>query len=130
MPFDIKRFTGESRRIYALLDATLSDRPYVAGQDYTIADIALYPWVEYHEWHGQDLNHFPNVGRWFKELSERPAVRKGSVVPWPFGEFGPSSAGANFKALVEKRFNDPAYQLKLDANHLSPAEALISGLSR
>ena len=106
-PFDIDRFTGASAKIYALLDATLASRDYLAGSSYSIADISLFPWVQYHQWHGQDLSDYPNVGRWFAQVGSRPAVREGAAVPWPFGEFGPSAEGAATKALLSPRLTDP-----------------------
>lgn len=53
MPFDIKRFTIESRRIYQVLEDQLAVSPFVAGDEYSIADMAWYPWIEYHDWQGQ-----------------------------------------------------------------------------
>ena len=61
----------------------LGEAPYMAGADYTIADIATWPWVARWEWHGISLDDVPNVKRWFDEIGARPAVQKGVNVPPP-----------------------------------------------
>ena len=112
MPFDIKRFTIESRRIYQVLEDQLAVSPYVAGAEYSIADMAWYPWIEYHAWQGQDLADFPAISRWFAMLGQRPEVQKGSSIPWKYGEFGTSEMGQRFKDLITRRLKDPAFNLK------------------
>ncbi|ANB73010.1 hypothetical protein AYM40_12030 [Paraburkholderia phytofirmans OLGA172] len=109
--FDIKRFTIESSRIYSVLNAQLAQSQFIAGKEYSIADIAWYPWIEYHEWQGQDLKKFSNIDRWFKEISERPAVRRGAAIPWRYGEFGPSAVGEKVRRIVERRLKDPRFTL-------------------
>jgi GST-like protein len=80
VPYAIERYTKETRRLYGVLDARLSDGQYLAGE-YSIADIATYPWVARYDWHKTRLQDFPNVERWFKAISERPAVQRGMQVP-------------------------------------------------
>ncbi len=79
--YAIERYTNETRRLYRVLDKRLGEVPYLAGADYTIADIATYPWVARHEWQGVALAEFPNVERWYRAVGARPAVRKGYAVP-------------------------------------------------
>ena len=80
VPYAIDRYTTETRRLYGVLDARLKDHDYLADE-YSIADIATYPWVARYEWHKTNLEDFPNVKRWFDALSARPAVAKGMAVP-------------------------------------------------
>jgi GST-like protein len=80
VPYAIDRYTNETKRLYGVLDARLKQETYLAG-DYSIADIATYPWVARHEWHKTRLEDFPNVKRWFDAISARPAVQKGMAVP-------------------------------------------------
>jgi GSH-dependent disulfide-bond oxidoreductase len=80
VPYAIDRYTRETRRLYSVLNARLKDREYLADE-YSIADIATYPWVARYEWHKTRLEDFPNVKRWFEAISERPAVQKGMAVP-------------------------------------------------
>jgi GST-like protein len=83
VPYGIKRYSDETRRLYGVMDKRLGEAPYLAGDEYTIADIATYPWVARFEWHKVDLNDFPNVKRWFDTIGKRPAVPKGMAVPTP-----------------------------------------------
>jgi GST-like protein len=76
VPFGIERYTKESARLYGVMDRRLSGRDYL-GADYSIADIACYGWVWFHNLHGQDLGLFPNVARWFATLTGRDAVQRG-----------------------------------------------------
>ena len=81
VPYAIDRYTSETHRIYGVMDKRLGEVPYLAGQDYTIADVATYPWVARWEWHGIDWADYPNLKRWFDEVGARPAVQKGMAVP-------------------------------------------------
>jgi len=80
VPYAIERYTKETKRLYGVLNERLKGNDYLAG-DYSIADIATYPWVARYEWHRTDLNDFPAVKRWFDAISARPAVKKGMAVP-------------------------------------------------
>jgi len=73
IPYAIDRYTNEVNRLYGVMDARLKDRPYLAG-DYSIADMASYPWIVPHERQGQKLEDFPNLKRWFEAVRARPAV--------------------------------------------------------
>ena len=80
IPYGIERYTREKDRLYGVLDKRLGEQAFLAG-DYSIADIATYPWVSRHEWHKTDLAQYPNVKRWFDQISARPAVQRGMLVP-------------------------------------------------
>ncbi|MFL2668155.1 MAG: glutathione S-transferase N-terminal domain-containing protein [Alphaproteobacteria bacterium] len=77
VPYAINRFTNEAERLYHVMDRRLKEIDYLAGKDYSIADIACWPWVRVHRYHGQRWEDFPNVKRWFDDVSARPAVQKG-----------------------------------------------------
>ena len=81
VPYAIDRYKKETDRLYGVMDKELAKRDYLAGNFYSIADIATYPWVARYEWHKTDLNQFPNVKRWFEEIGKRPAVQRGMIVP-------------------------------------------------
>jgi GST-like protein len=74
VPYAIKRYTDETNRLYGVLDRRLAGREFVAGSGYSIADMAIYPWIVPHEAHKQDLDDFPNVKRWFEAIKARPAT--------------------------------------------------------
>ena len=79
-PYAEERFEKENRRLYGVLDRRLAGRDFIAGE-YSIADIACWPWVSRFEWQRIDLADFPNVKDWFVRIAERPAVQKGYHVP-------------------------------------------------
>ncbi|MDX5403060.1 MAG: glutathione S-transferase N-terminal domain-containing protein [Rhodobacterales bacterium] len=79
-----ERFAKEAKRLYGVLDKQLADHEYVAGE-YSIADMAIFPWAARHDWHEIDLTQFPHVLRWYRALAERPAVQRGYQVPSDVG---------------------------------------------
>ncbi|GAB4390972.1 MAG: glutathione S-transferase family protein [Kiloniellaceae bacterium] len=81
VPYAIERYTNETRRLYGVLDKRLQEAEYLAGEAYSIADIATFPWAARHEWHGIDLADFAAVKRWYDAIEARPAVQKGMAVP-------------------------------------------------
>ena len=76
IPYAIDRYTNEATRLYRVLDKRLGQVEYVAG-DYSIADMAIFPWILPYERQGQNLADYPNLKRWFDAINERPAVEKG-----------------------------------------------------
>ncbi|APX88435.1 glutathione S-transferase [Brevirhabdus pacifica] len=83
-----KRFGDEVRRLYRVLDTRLKDQDFVAGQ-YSIADMAIWPWASRYEWQRIDLAEFPNVRRWYRRILAREAVQRGYHVPKNMGEIPP-----------------------------------------
>ncbi len=77
-----ERFHKEAQRLYGVLDRRLAQSEYVAGE-YSIADMAIFPWVARFEWHGIDLKNFSHVLRWYLQVAERPGVERGFQVPKP-----------------------------------------------
>jgi len=75
--YAVRRFSDETNRIYGVLNNRLYDRPYLAGESYTIADISAYPWTVNWKGQDQDLEEFPYFKRWFEEVSQRPGVHRG-----------------------------------------------------
>jgi GSH-dependent disulfide-bond oxidoreductase len=78
--YAINRYTNEAKRLYGVLDRQLAKNRYVAGDQYTIADIAIFPWLRSWKNQGIDWAEFPNTKRWFDEIAERPAVKRGVEV--------------------------------------------------
>ncbi|WP_122860275.1 glutathione binding-like protein [Pseudomonas viridiflava] len=76
IPYAIERYVNETARLYGVLDKRLVDRDFVAGSDYSIADMAIYPWVVPHTYQQQDLNDFPHLKRWFESIANRDATKR------------------------------------------------------
>jgi GST-like protein len=93
VPYAIDRYTRETARLYGVLDRRLADREFIAG-DYSIADIASYPWIVPHASHQQSLDDFPNLQRWFETIRAKPATLRAYE--------GIQDTYANRKALTEE----------------------------
>ena len=76
IPYAIDRYVNETNRLYGVLNRRLGQSEFAAGSDYTIADIACYPWIVPHERQRQDLNDFPHLKRWFEWIKARPATER------------------------------------------------------
>ena len=74
------RFVNEAARLYGVMNSRLAIVEWLAGADYSIADIACWGWIWYHRMHGQTLDKFPSIARWFETMSKRPAVRRGQAL--------------------------------------------------
>lgn len=84
-PYAEERFVAETHRLYAVLNTRLTGRDFVAG-DYSIADIACWPWISRFEWHQINFDDYPNVRDWYVRIAERQAVQRGYDVPKKVGE--------------------------------------------
>lgn len=81
LPYAIDRYARETDRLYGVLDRQLARTgAYVAGRDYSIADIACFPWIITHKAQGVDMGRFPDVARWFADIRQRPAVKAGTAI--------------------------------------------------
>jgi GSH-dependent disulfide-bond oxidoreductase len=78
--YAVRRFTDEANRLYGVLNNRLVDRQYLAGDEYTIADMIAYPWTVNWQGQGQDIEEFKYFKRWFEEIGKRPAVQRGLAV--------------------------------------------------
>jgi GST-like protein len=84
-PYAEERYLKEAHRLYGVLNRRLAEREFVADE-YSIADIAIWPWISRFEWQTIDLNAYPNVKRWYTTIAKRPAVQRGYKVPKDEGE--------------------------------------------
>lgn len=80
--YAIQRYQNETKRLYTVLDSRLADAEYLAG-DYSIADVATWPWVLLHGWAGVEIDDLPHLQRWLDQVGQRPAVQAGRAVPKP-----------------------------------------------
>jgi GSH-dependent disulfide-bond oxidoreductase len=103
--YAMHRFRTEVARLYKVMDGQLGKHEYLAGE-YSIADIAAWPWVVRHDWQGQDLNDFANVKRWFEAVGARPAVRRGADVGKDLASFSQPMSDEEKKRLFNLRDAD------------------------
>ena len=80
VPYAVNRYSKEAERLYGVLEKRLTGRDFVAG-DYSIADMAIYPWAQRHDWQGIDLATYPAIEAWRARMAVRPAVVKGMLIP-------------------------------------------------
>jgi GST-like protein len=80
LPYAIERYTNEARRLYGVIDRQLAQSAFIAGPDYSIADIAIFPWLRSWENQGIVLSDFPHLQAWFEGIAARPAVQRGVKV--------------------------------------------------
>ncbi len=80
VPYAVERYTNEARRLYGVLDRQLASNHFVAGDEYTIADMAIFPWLRSWQNQGIDWADFPHVKEWFDRIDARPAVQRGTAV--------------------------------------------------
>lgn len=78
--YAVNRYTNEAKRLYGVIDRRLAESKYLAGDSYTIADIATFPWLRSWEKQGIVLTDYPHLKRWFDEINARPAVQKGTTM--------------------------------------------------
>lgn len=100
--YAIRRYQTETKRLYTVLDHRLAQAEYLAGE-YSLADIATWPWVFFHSWAGIELDDLPHLARWLRAVGERPAVQRGRDVPVPYtprGDDGSEAAEGARKLLV------------------------------
>jgi GSH-dependent disulfide-bond oxidoreductase len=95
--YGVDRYTNEANRLYGVLNKRLADRAFVAG-DYSIADMACWPWIVLHDMQGQRLEDFPHLRRWFETMRARPAVQKGFEVGYELRT--PSGLDAEAKRIL------------------------------
>jgi GST-like protein len=97
--YAMNRFRKETARLYGVLDKQLEIREFIVG-DYSIADIAAWPWIARYEWQEQNLDDFPNVKRWFEvSVGGRPAVKRGAAVGADWQSLGPQMSDEDKKRL-------------------------------
>jgi GSH-dependent disulfide-bond oxidoreductase len=81
VPYALERYGKECLRLYDVLDKHLAENEYIAARQYTIADMAIFPWVARFEWQEVELQWFENVQRWYELIEQRPAVQRGMLIP-------------------------------------------------
>lgn len=101
IPVVIERYQNEGRRLFEVMNTQLESNQYLAGKDYTIADMSTWPWVRIHEWSGISIEGLPHLQRWIDELAKRPACEAGINVPPP-SELSDEEKAAEIRKMVTK----------------------------
>jgi GST-like protein len=105
IPYAVERYTNEANRLYGVMDRRLAESAYLAGPDYSIADVATFPWLRSAERQGVEMSDYPAVKKWFDAIAERPAVMRGVEVLADRRRSGPISEEAR-----EMMFGATQYQ--------------------
>ena len=105
LEYPMHRFQQEVKRLYTVMDQQLARNEYLAG-DYSIADMAAWPWVVRWDWQGQNLNDHPNVKRWFEAVGARPGVQRGAAVGADLANFNQQMSDEDKKRLFNLRDQD------------------------
>ncbi|WP_299787292.1 glutathione S-transferase family protein [uncultured Shewanella sp.] len=101
IPAAIDRYQHESRRLFEVLNNRLAENRYLAGDDYSIADMATWPWVRTYEWSGVDIKGLTHLQRWIDELGRRPACQQGIITP-PSSELSKEELAREINKMVTK----------------------------
>ena len=101
IPYGIERYTNETNRLYGVLDQRLEGRDYICGE-YSIADMACWPWIVPHERQGQKLEDFPNVHRWYEKMKTRPGLQRGFDVGLEIRQAMSSSSSSGMDEEAKK----------------------------
>lgn len=101
IPAAIERYQHEGRRLFEVMDTQLAHSAYLAGDEYTIADIATWPWVRIYEWSGIDIEGLPHLQRWVNEIAERPACKKGILIP-PSSDLSDEEKAEEIRKMVTR----------------------------
>lgn len=102
--YAIDRYTREASRLYRVVDRRLGEAPWLGGDDYSIADMATFPWLRRYERQGQDLADYPNLARWYETMMERPAVQRGLEVLAEHQSTGPITDEARENLFGARQF--------------------------
>jgi GST-like protein len=105
LEYPLHRFKTEVKRLYTVMDEQLAKHEYLAG-DYSIADMAAWPWVVRWDWQGQNLDDHPNVKRWFEAVGARPGVQRGAAVGTDLANFNQQMSDEDKKRLFNLRDQD------------------------
>lgn len=103
IPYAIERYVNETRRLYGVLNKRLDGKRFIAGEEYSIADMAIYPWVIHHEKHGMSLADFPHVRAWFEAIRDRPAVQRACKMDDSIRTIDPTRDAAAQKILFGRK---------------------------